>query len=307
MKTPYACIPLPILLFVLGAMLAVSSCNQKELSFIGEDVRVRVVFDWQDALHADPEGMTLLFFPADSQSMSWRFDIPKRGGGEIELLSGIYNIVAFNSDLPGVEFLNTDSFRLISANARNYAGSLTSPTGMLYSAIMTDVPVFPSEPYSRMIRLKPDSLSTVYRICLDSVSGTHRIKTATAVLKGTARSVCLSLQKNSADTCCMASTLRIAPDNPERLETVASGFGRPDIPDPRFQLEVTVTTSHGRYSKTFDVTDQVMNCKYPKNVDIYIKGLVIPEADTPTNPDGTHDVGISVGVDGWQLIEIIYS
>ena len=64
-----------------------------------------------------------------------------------------------------------------------------------------------------------------------------------------------------------------------------------------------VTTSHGKYSKTFDVTDQVMNSKYPKDVYIHIKGLDIPEADTPSDPD----VGISVGVDGWQLIEITYS
>ena len=307
MKTPYTCIPLLLRLLLLEVMLMVSSCTQKELSRGGEEVRIRVQFDWEDALHADPAGMTLLFFPADAKSMSWRFDIPGRDGGEIELLSGVYNIVAFNSDLPGVEFSNTDSFDLISANARNYADSLTSPTGMLYSAILTEAAVFPSGTAAGMMRLKPDSLSTVYRIRLDSVSGTRRIKTATAVLKGTARSVCLSLQENSADTCCMASPLSIAPDNPERLETVAIGFGKPDIPEPCFFLEVIVTTSHGRYSKTFDVTGQVMNCKYSKNVDIYIKGLVIPEADDPTNPDGDHDVGISVGVDGWQLIEIIYS
>lgn len=307
MKTPYPCIPFRILLFMLEAVLMVSACTQKELSRGGEDVRLRVQFDWQDALNADPEGMTLLFFPADDQSMSWRFDLQGRDGGEIELLSGVYNIVALNSDLPGVELSDTDSFGLISANARNYADSLTSPTGMLYSAILTEAAVFPSEASTRTIRLKPDSLSTVYNIRLDSVSGTRRIKTATAVLKGTARSVCLSMQENSADTCCMASPLRIAPDNPERLETIAIGFGRPDLPEPRFYLEVIVTTSHGRYSKTFEVTGQVMNSKYPKNIDIYINGLVIPEADDPTNPDGDHDVGISVGVDGWQLIEIIYS
>ena len=50
-----------------------------------------------------------------------------------------------------------------------------------------------------------------------------------------------------------------------------------------------------------------MNSKYVKDVNINIKGLDIPASDTPTNPDGNHGVGISVGVDGWQLIEIIYS
>ena len=72
-------------------------------------------------------------------------------------------------------------------------------------------------------------------------------------------------------------------------------------------MEIIVTTSHGKYSKTFDVTDQIMNSMHPKDVYINIKGLDIPAADTPTNPDSKDDVGISVGVDGCQLIEIIYS
>lgn len=294
---------IPILILTIWAAFLAVSCAEKELVFAGEDIKVKVEFDWENASEANPEGMTLIFFPDDRNSMSWRFDISGRDGGQIELLSGVYNVLVFNNDLPGIEFSNTDNYNLFSANARSIADSLTSPTGMLYSATLSDVALFPSKDTPQVIRMRPDSLSTVYHIAIDSVTGTQRIKTANAVVRGLARSVYLRLQCNSTDTCCMSAPMHIAKDRTDRLETIATGFGNPDIPDPKIFLDVIVTTSHGKYSKTFDVTDQVMNSKHPKDVYINIKGLDIPEADTPTDPD----VGISVGVDGWQLIEITYS
>ena len=297
-------IPLFILsLWVFGTFTA---CRQKELLYSGEPVKVMVDFDWQMAEDADPEGMTLVFFPADSCSKLWRFDIPGREGGEVELLSGRYNVIAYNSDLPGIGFTDKDSYDRYSAIALNKNDSAAAPSGMLYAAHLSPALVFDNDGSSPVISLSPDSLSTVYHIRLDSVSGTERIKTATALLRGIARSVCLRLQCNSIESCAISAPLIISPENRSVLETVTTGFGNPDIPDPRIELEVAVTTSHGKYRKTFDVTDQVMNSKYPRNVDINITGLDIPAADTPVNPGGD-DVGISVGVDGWQVIEITYS
>ena len=297
----------PILILMGWMVLLVCSCTEKDLVYGGEPVRAMVEFDWTDAPEANPEGMTLLLFPADRSSQLWRFDIKGCKGGEIELLSGVYNVIAFNNDLPGVEFTNTENFDLFSASARNSGNSSTSPTGMLYSATLTGKGLFPDKKHTLTIKMMPKALSTVYHISLDSVSGTQRIKTATAIVRGLARSVCLSRQCNSSDTCCLSAPLHIAPDCPERLETITTGFGNPDTADPQIYLDIVVTTSHGKYSKTFDVTDQIMNSQHPKDVYIYIKGLDIPEADTPINPDDNDGVGISVGVDGWQLIEITYS
>lgn len=308
MKKPLSCIPrlIPLLILALWAAGKFTACRQKELLYTGEPTKVMVDFDWQKAEGADPEGMTLIFFPADESSQLWRFDIPGRDGGEVELLSGRYRVLAYNSDLPGIGFTDTDSYNEYSAIALNKNDSIASPTGMLYAAHLSTALVFNTEGCTPVISLSPDSLSTVYHIRLDSVSGTERIKTATAVLKGVARSVCLRLQCNSAEYCSVSAPLLISQERRSILETVITGFGNPDIPEPRMDLEVTVTTSHGKYRKTFNVTDQVMNSKYARNVDINITGLDIPAADTPVTPGGD-DVGISVGVDGWQVIEIIYS
>ena len=304
-KTYNLSLIIAILTVWVGSLM--SSCSQKDLVYDSDPVKVMVDFDWIDASGASPEGMTVLFFPADENSQIWRFDIADRNGGEIELLSGIYNVIAFNNDLPGVEFSNTDSFDRFSASSRNINDSVTSQTGMLYAASLKATALYPDIRKELRICMTPDSLATDYHISLDSVSGTQRIKTATAILKGLARSVCLQLKCNSEQTCCVSAPLHIDPYCQSRLETVATGFGNPDIPDPKINMEIIVTTSHGKYSKTFDVTDQIMNSMHPKDVYINIKGLDIPESDDPTNPDGNPDVGISVGVDGWQLIEIFYS
>lgn len=296
-----------ILILMVWGGSVLTSCSQRDLVYTGETVKVVVDFDWQKAEGAAPEGMTLLFFPADGTSKLWRFDLPGREGGEIELLSGAYNVLAYNNDLPGIGFTDIESYNRYSATARSAGDSITSPTGMLYAAHISSAGIFNSDESGPVITLTPDSLSTVYHIRLDSVSGTERIKTANALIKGLARSVNLQLQHNSSETCVLSAPLYISPDKQAILETVTTGFGPPDIADQKISLEVIVTTSHGKYSKSFDITNQVMNSINSKSVYINIKGLCIPAADTPSDSDDNQDVGISVGVDGWQLIEINYS
>lgn len=290
----------------MWALWVLTGCIEKDLIYYLEPMQVGIEFDWRNAENADPEGMTLLFFPVEDGTQPWRFDIRGRNGGDIEILPGCYRVLAFNNDLPGVDFTDKDSFDGFSAVVRSVGDTLAAPTGVLYAADIMETTIHNTHGKRQILTLTPDSLSTVYHIRLDSVSGTERIKTAKAVLKGLARSVCLQLKCNSKECCNVAAPLHISESDRSVLETEITGFGNPDIPMPRIGLDVTVTTSHGIYKKSFDVTEQVMNCKYKRNVNISITGLDIPTADTPVNPGGD-DVGISVGVDGWQVIEVIYS
>ena len=296
-----ALVGLPLL-----ALWVLTGCSQKDVVYGLDPIPVGIEFDWRNAEGAHPEGMTLLFFPVEDDSQPWRFDIPGRDGGDIEIFPGRYRVLAFNSDLPGVEFTDRDSFDRFSATVRSAGDTLSAPTGMLYAADLTGAEIVNSYGRRQMLTLTPDSLSTVYHIRLDSVSGTERIKTAKAVLNGLARSVCLQLRRNSEESCSVVAPMRISVPDRSALETETTGFGNPQIAEPRITLDVIVATSHATYRKSFDVTDQVMNSKYRRNVNINITGLDIPAADTPQHPGGD-DVGISVGVDGWQVIEIIYS
>lgn len=295
------------LLFVGVATLILWSCEQKELYPDLSPLKVRVDFDWNNAEGASPEGMTILFFPADGYSKEWRFDIEGRSGGEIEILPGLYHVLAYNSDLPGVNFIRIDSYDKYAGEVRNISDSICASTGILYSAHIDDVSLGIGSDNTQRLILLPDSLSVVYNVRLDSVSGSERIKTATAIVKGLARSVCLQSQRNSKETCSISAPLLLSREDRSVLQATATGFGNPDISDPRITLEVIITTAYGSYRKEVDVTGQVMESKNPRNVFIHISGLRIPAADDPSNPDGSPDVGIGVGVDGWRVIEIIYS
>ncbi len=245
-------IPFLIISLIMGTGYFLSGCTQKDLTYDQNPIKVSVEFNWDNAINANPEGMTVLFFPADADSQSWRFDLDGREGGEVELLPGTYNVLTFNNDLPGIEFTNADDFYTLSAISRKMNDSISAPTGMLYAAHRKSERI--SNAYGgkrHIITLTPDSLSTVYHIRLDSVRGTERIKTATALIKGVARSVCLQLERNSKETGCISAPLNIDTACNSRLLALTTAFGNPDLPDPRIVLEIIVTTSHGKYSKSF--------------------------------------------------------
>ena len=164
--------PVAFLTMLAAALLA--SCRQKDIVSPDEMIRLMVDFNWRNAYEAEPEGMTVLFFPADGDSPSWRFDIPGRGG-EVELFPGLYRVLAYNNDLPGVVMANTDSYDICEATVRMMSDTLSHCTGMLYGASLSSVAIGRGHGRLQAIRLTPDSLATVYHIRVDSVtvSSTH--------------------------------------------------------------------------------------------------------------------------------------
>lgn len=301
----------------LFCMMVFSSCVHKDIEW-PSTTHLSVEFDWGRASGAEVDGMTLYFFPADSHSKLWRFDIAGGKGGPLELPPGHYSLIAVNNDLRGVTFSGTDSYSLLQANARPYAAdTLTLSTGMLYAASFPSVRVgYSGVDYTDssgrnvtspegIIRAFPDSLATVYHIRIDSVSGAERIRSARAVLCGVAASVAISSCANSSASCAADFAIPLTGGaTSTTLTTSEAAFGVPDIPTPQFTLRIVVTTAHAVYEKNFDVTGQVLNSGNNRNVYIHISGINIPAADSPS---GDPDVGINVGVDGWQVIEITYS
>ena len=70
---------------VLAMALILQSCRHSAI--ICPDGGGRVIdvrFMWDDAPDAMPDGMTLYFFPVNSDGNIWRFDIAGRDGGKVE-------------------------------------------------------------------------------------------------------------------------------------------------------------------------------------------------------------------------------
>ncbi len=304
-----------IILFVLMAGLIVQSCRQKELIYPDPedfDGCINVRFEWDDAPDANPEGMTLYFFPVDSRSRIWRFDIAGRNGGTVELPYGNYTLLAYNNDLPDIYFTDIQHFEAFTANARTRNDSLAYAPGMLYCGIVNQIhirndgceysnqdgAVVGSKDY--VVKCSPISLCSCYTIEIRGVTVNEHLRSATATLYGLAPSVRLYDDNSYGNPIGIITELETA-DSSNTLKGVFHAFGTaPGIND--FRLTATIQNDEGKYySKNFDVTSQILNCSDKKNVLIIVEGIKFPD---DVKPPSSSDVGMEVDVDGWKEINI---
>lgn len=301
--------------FLLAPLLWLTGCRHKDILCPGDEPRaITVRFMWDLAEDADPAGMTAYFFPLGEGTRLWRFDIAGREGGSVELPPGEYRFLAVNNDLPGVTFSGQDSFDGFVAQARTSGGDSRSlaPTGMLYGCTVERVEVSicgvtyitpegtVKECPQGLLRCHPDSLATVYNVRLEDCKGLDNIRSVNARLYGEAPSLLV------AERIAMGQSgyVNIAfAQSGTCLSGSTTGFGAPAGHSPEFTLEIRALRADGTViAKSVDVTGQVINSINPRNVFIILEGLEFPEGGKPDEPGG--DVGIEVGVDGWNVIEI---
>lgn len=280
-------------------MCVVGGCNQKELLFPDEMCKVDIKFLWDKAEGADPEGMTLLFYPEGEKEEFWRFEISGRDGGPVEVPIGTYTMVAINNDLPGV-LLKDMPYSSASLSAMDLPRSQTyaSQVGIVYEGKAEHLTIMPAHPLP-VVDCYPDSVSTVYNVIIDGVDGIERVKRVEGILEGCARGMLISSYEPLEPSVATQFALEI--DNEaSKFSGYTTGFPN-DASSATYGLTLRVSYyAGGGYEKYFDVTEQVINSLSLHNVYIIINGLTLP--DEPTiEPD---EVGMKVDVDGWKVIEV---
>lgn len=295
--------------------LMAQSCCQKDLLYPNEediDECINVKFDWEDTPDANPEGMTLYFFPVDSRSQIWRFDIAGRNGGNVELPQGTYNMLAYNNDLPDVYFTDIQNFKYFSGNARTRSDSLTYATGMLFCGVVEVLHIRQNgtdylgpdgtivDAKDNVIICKPVSLCSCYTVEIRSLSNIENLRSAYATLDGLAPSIRLYDGASYGEPINILTDLvYAATDNILRGQFHAFGLS-PGI--NKFQLTVTIVRDDSKvFTKNFDVTPQVLNCSDLKNVLIIVDDIEIPG---DIEPPHSSDVDMEINVDGWNEINI---
>ena len=301
------------ILFALVAML--SGCRQKELENpVGAICTVDVRFLWDTAPEAAPEGMTVLFYPLDAEGSFWRYDIAGRDGGQVEIESGAYTMIALNNDLPGVRL--EDISYIDSARAMTVAAtkSLADSTGMLYEGIIENIRVMPGyvsycAADGRMrsgadtrIECRPDSVTTIFDIRLIDAAGMERVRSLDGAFEGCATGISLLTRQTLPDSVEVAFPMSFDSAAGTAAGCV-SGFARTD-PLAKYTLVLRARyTNSILYEKKFDVTEKIPNYPYPHRVEISINGLIFPE-NPSQGGDNQNSLGIDVGVDGWHTVEI---
>ncbi len=300
-----------MLLLLVGCTQLVG-CTHKDLVYPNQGLRkVDIRFLWDNAQHASPEGMTLLFYPLDEGEF-WRFEISGKNGGIVEIPEGAYTMIAVNNDLSGITITDMP-YELASINVKEMPRSQTyaGPTGMVYLGKVDNlkltskgVSYLNSEGSNVLTGMSvvdcyPDSTSTVCNVIAADIAGMEHVESASAIIEGFAPGLSLSSMKP------LTSSVSVPFDLETDVEGASftgstTGF-LSDHSSASYQLTFHVVYHNGgAYEKTYDVTDQVVNYFYQHNVYIIIRGMALPEEPT-IKPD---EVGIKVDVDGWRVVDV---
>lgn len=300
-----------VMTVIMALAAAITSCEHKDILDPGNGLhQVNLLFMWDDYPDASPKGMTVYFFPVNSGGKIWRYDIPGRDGGPVELPAGRYDMLAFNNDLPGVAFSGMTSLRngIASAVVRN---GISQGIGELYAAVVENIEVTPcgvcyktpdgNEKVCRQwkVRCYPQQRFCNYRVVARNVKGIGTVRKAEVSLSGMAGRMELASGRLCDDQVQLAAALKVEGNS---LEGSSAAFGVAPSAG-KIIARINVKRTDGAVlAKEYDVTSQVTGAADPRDVTIYIDDVEIPSPGE--NPGGGGDVGLDVWVDGWQVITI---
>lgn len=291
--------------FILSAvilLMSVSGCRHKGLDDeIEPTQRVRVEFDWSEAPEANPAGMCVHFYNAESGEYRCA-DFAGINGGEVVLPVGLYHVVTYNNDLEGVTIYGEDSFLS--------HGGFTRDANILEGMMGNSLPVTPRAPGSEeeratitpdmiwghsmqdiniehvdndifVVTLRPRELVCRYSYEIRNVSNLNQVYRMGAALSGMSRALTFHNEELDYENC----TLAIPADKKDGTTVYGEffTFGHHEENEAPHRMTLYVWMNDGRKlaygvsrGDKFDVTSQVHNAPDKKRVHLIIDGLDLP-------------------------------
>ncbi|MDE6101083.1 MAG: DUF5119 domain-containing protein [Paramuribaculum sp.] len=318
-----------------AACILLCGCHQKDLVYPDSAmIKISVRFDWTYAPDADPDGMTVVFFPEDDGGHIWRYELAGSEGGDIEIPAGSYRMMAFNNDTKHIFYSGTSQMESYKAFTQEtvpvawpdtvletcpgiVADKIHRSPDALYCASAKNVSVGlcsvsyrPVRPESapeeseikecgrHIIKCYPEPRTCTYTCILRDVANIKGMRRGYFVLSGLSPSDLIArdiLSDSEAEYLFTASR----DDNDITGRTVA--FGRSASPSARQFLYLVAVMADGRVAAYCrDVSGQVVNSPDKRNVKIIVDGIELPYV-SPDSPD-EGEPGFDVGVDDWELV-----
>lgn len=286
--------------------------------FESHDKGMSVLFDWTGTPAQRPEGMTVMFYPADGgDSFSYNLGC---GGGTVSLPHGLYDAVAYNNDSPSVIVISDGHFGTLAFTTR--PGRITDGVGMAYAGAMP--PVTREESRGQTVMRQPDMFYSAVSPGVVSDAGNtvimkprcivarYRIKVRDVVNPGSATRMSVSLsglagQYHAASGIARDEVPVIVPatvshDGDGGFSGSMLTFGRAPTAGVNM-LRLYVWLADGQ-KKVFewDVARQILDASDPMDVTIVVGGVQLPDV-SPDTPPGSGS-GMEVDVDNWDIVDI---
>lgn len=311
-----------IVLFLLSGILLsmTGGCTQKNLKDDAPSAiasNVRVIFDWSKAPSTQASSMVLYLYSDEHEMLDYWFNNPN--GDLIRSYGGRLTAVCHSHDDPYVHLLHNqdayDEIEIYTDNTAMLVGQGISTYGIPRAKGTEDEPlrVTPSMIYGTQdskINLRASGLPqtiTFYPeelVCRYSVEfpDVENLKNADLRIDATISSLAggyfLGRMSPSSEAVSHAFTL-VADDQLTSLHSEFFTFGAPvgEARPHKICLYISLKNRTGNFY-TFDVTDQINYAPDPRNVNIKIYGLKLP--DIPDDPPPEDEGGISVEIDSWD-------
>lgn len=292
-------------LFLLVGLVA---CEHKDLCYSHPHfATVRVMFDWTGiSNHEKPDGMRVVFYPADNEGSPWTFDFPEGKEGKIEIPENDYRVVCFNYDSDGMVWRESDSYALFTADTRDAKSPDGEQMGVtppwlcgdhIDEICLKDIPVGTE----RTVLLTPVNMVCHYTYEVNGIRGLERVADLRAVLSGMSGSLNMA-----ADSLPAGLSESLIFDAMVMQSQIRGGFytfgysaleGQPNL----FRLYIKDRSGNTHVLEQ-DVTEQVRNVPVVGHIgDVHI--VLEFDYEVPSGSSGG-DTGFDVDVDDWDDVNI---
>ena len=307
-------------LLTCSLMALTASCVHKDLNDEAPTTiadNVEVIFDWQKTKGKKPSSMILYLYPEGHDVMNYWFNNPD--GGPIKSYAGRHTAICHSNDDPYGHHLrnqeNHNELEVFTDNTTVLVGQgistrsiprakgtedepLRMTPSMIYGAQNSEIDLKLTS-FAQSITFYPEELVCRYTVEFVDV---ENLKSADLRIDATISSLAGGYfpgrMAASSEPVSHSFTL-VADEEMNSMRSEFYTFGVPDGEERPHMICVYVALRNNQGNLyTFDVSDQVNNAPDPRNVNIKIYGLKLPELpDDPTPPD---QGGVSIEIDSWE-------
>ncbi|MDE6341351.1 MAG: DUF5119 domain-containing protein [Muribaculaceae bacterium] len=300
-------------------MLA-EGCTHKDLNDDAPTTiadQVEVIFDWSKTPAKEAKTMVLYLYSDERAMMDYRFNNPD--GGLIRTYAGPHTAVCHSNDNPYAHHLRNEDthegLEIFTDDTSMLVGQGISTRGIPRAKGTEDEPLRVTPPIiygaqDREIDLKVSSLPQKLALCPEELvcrysvefAGVENIQNADLRIDATISSLAGGFYPGNMTTTAEAVSHTFTLSADMERKTLSAEFLTFGVPagerlPHKICLYIALRNRTGNFY-TFDVSDQVNFAPDPRNVNIVIHGLKLP--DIPDDPPEPPEGGMSIEIDSWD-------
>ena len=316
-------------ILMLMSVVVLCSCEAKLRDLYYDENSwntVQVLFDWQEAPEAKPQGMTVLFFNELQDKEPERYDFSGTKGGTASLMFGAYRAIAYNYDTETILYRNMASWQTLEAYTRQSSieegaqiisrGAMPMASGTESEPVILEPDPFwagAGEPIkvtaneSPTTTVTPSSRIETVEVDIYNVPNLQYTGQIGGALSGLSPGVKVATGELMEGSATQSFTCQRIDDTTLRMRFHIFGHCPHHVEGihNRHMLTVyAVLADNSKWYYTLDVTEQIHNAKAEEEeekaerITLYIdEGLPIPKPIV-------NGSGFQPNIDGWQGVEI---